>query len=126
MYNKKKGKKGVTTSTGKGGFTKPIVGKKFQYQPKKTPPAHKKVDTTKLNDADVGSTSGTKIVTSNQFDALNMDDTDTFGIPTNDTNKDVDSGCTMEANEDESLKTGNASQNPPVSDIQEKEHSVGS
>ena len=84
------------------------------------------MDTTKPYTADVTSTSGTKIVTSNQFDALYMDDTDAFGIPTNDTNKDVESGCNMEANEDESLNTGNASQDTHVSNIQEKEHCVGS
>ena len=115
VNNKKKGKKGATNGTRQGGFFKPIVGKQFHYQPKKT-----------ANNADVASTSGTKIGTSNQFDALNMDDTDTFGIPTNDINKDMESGCFMEANEDESLKTGNASQDTPVSNIQEKEHCVGS
>ena len=62
-----------------------------------------------------------KIVTSNQFDALNMVDTDVFGIPSSDVNKVVDSGRTMEANEDESLKTCTASQEPLVSDLKEKE-----
>jgi hypothetical protein len=64
----------------------------------------------------VASSSGTNISTSNQFDALNMDDTDTFGIPTYDTNKNVDAGRTMEVNEDESVKTGTTSQEPLVSD----------
>ena len=91
------------------------MGKQFQYQPKKTPPEPKKVDGTKKKTSDVASSSGTKISTSNQFDALNMDDTDAFGIPTIDTNKDVDSGRTMEVNKDESLN-GNASQEPLVSD----------
>jgi hypothetical protein len=66
--------------------------------------------------SDVASSSGTKISTSNQFDALNMDDTDTFGIPTFDTNIDMDAGCTMEVNVDESVKTGATSQEPLVSD----------
>lgn len=64
----------------------------------------------------MASISGTKITTSNQFDALNMDDTDGFGIPTNDTNKDVDDGRIMEVNEDESIKTSTTSQEPLVSD----------
>lgn len=58
---------------------------------------------------------------SNQFDALNMDDTYDFGIPTKEVNKDVQSGSTMEAKEDVSLKTCNASQEPLVSDLKEKE-----
>lgn len=64
----------------------------------------------------MASISGMKITTSNQFDALNMDNTDGFRIPTNDTNKDVDAGSTMEVNEDESFKTGTTSQEPLVSD----------
>jgi hypothetical protein len=102
------------------------VGKQFQYQPKKTPPEPKKVDGTKKKTSDVASSSGTKIYTSNQFDALNMDDTDAFGIPTNDTNTDVNSGHTMEVNEDESTTTCNASQEPLVNDLKEKESVVAS
>ena len=115
VNNKKKGKQGGPTIPSQGGFTKPVVGKKFQYQPKKTPPEPKKVDSTKKRNSDVASSSGTKISTSNQFDALNMDDTDAFGIPNIDNNKDVDSGRRMEVNKDESLN-GNASQEPLVSD----------
>jgi hypothetical protein len=92
------------------------VGKQFQYQPKKTPPEPKKVGGTKKQPSDVVSSSGTKISTSNQFDALNMDDTDAFGIPTYETNMDVDAGRTMEVNEDTSVKTGTISQEPLVSD----------
>ena len=95
------------------------MGKQFQYQPKKTPPKPKKAGGTKKKTSDVASSSGTNISTSNQFDALNMDDTDTFGIPTYDTNKDVDAGHTMEVNEDESVKTGTTSQEPLVSDSME-------
>lgn len=91
------------------------MGKQFQYQPKKTPPEPKKVGGTKKKTSDVASSSGTKISTSNKFDALNMDDTDAFGIPTYDTNKDVDAVRTMEVNEDESVKTGTTSQEPLVS-----------
>lgn len=64
----------------------------------------------------MASSSGTKISTSNQFDALNLYDTDAFGIPTYDTNMDVDAGRTTEVNEDESVKTGTTSQEPIVSD----------
>jgi hypothetical protein len=71
------------------------VGKQFQYQPKKNPPEPKKAGGTKKKTSDVASSSGTKISTSNQFDALNMDDTDTFGIPTYETNMDVDVGRSM-------------------------------
>ena len=92
VNTKKKGKQVGSTNPGQGDFTKPVVGKQFHYQPKKTPPEPKKVVVTKKNASDVASISGTKITTSNQFDALNMDDTDGFGIPTNDTNKDVDAG----------------------------------
>ena len=74
-----------------------------------------------MNAFDVASSSETKIVTSNQFDSLNMVDTDELVIPSNDVNKVVDSGRTMEANEDESLKTCTASQEPLVSDLKEKE-----
>jgi hypothetical protein len=38
------------------------------------------VDVTKEKAADVPSTSGTNVTTFNQFDALNMDDTEDFGI----------------------------------------------
>ena len=116
VNNKKKGKQGGPTIPGQGVFTKPVVGKQFQYRPKKTTPEPKIVDGNKKNASDVASSSGMKISTSNQFDALNMDDTDALGIPTNDTNKDVDSGRTMKVNEDEYTKTGNASQEPLVSD----------
>ncbi|PWA91915.1 zinc knuckle CX2CX4HX4C [Artemisia annua] len=124
VNNKKKGKQGGPTIPGQGGFTKLVVGKQFQYQPKKTPPEPKKVEVTKKNASDVASSSGTKISTSNQFDALNMEDTDAFGIPSNDTNKDVDSGRTMEVNDDKSTKTGTASQEPLVSNVKEKESVV--
>jgi hypothetical protein len=119
VNNKKKGKQGVSTTQGKGGFTKPVVGKQFHYQPKKNPPEPKKVDGTKKKASNVASTSGTKITTSNQFDALDMDDTDGFGIPKVVTIKDVDAGSTMEANKDESVKTGASSQVPLVSDMQQ-------
>jgi hypothetical protein len=108
VNNKKKGDQGGPTIPCQGGFTKPVMGKQFQYQPKKTPPEPKKVDGTKKKNYDVASSSGKKISTSNQFDALNMDDTDAFGIPTIDTNKDADFGCTMEVNKDDSLN-GNGS-----------------
>ncbi|PWA82953.1 zinc knuckle CX2CX4HX4C [Artemisia annua] len=124
VNNKKKGKQGGSTIPGQGGVPKPAMGKQFQYRAKKTPPEPKKVDGNKKNASDVASSSGTKIPTSNQFDALNMKDTDAFGIPSNDTNKDVASGHTMEVNEDESTKTGNASQEPLVSDLKEKESVV--
>jgi hypothetical protein len=77
VNNKKKGKQ-VASNSGRGGFT---VGKHFEYQPKKTLPESKKANVNKKKASDVASTSGTKITTSNQFDALNMDDTDGFGIP---------------------------------------------
>ncbi|PWA64262.1 zinc knuckle CX2CX4HX4C [Artemisia annua] len=113
---------------------KKVVGKQFQYQPKKTPTEPKKVDGTKKRASDVPSTSGTKISTSNQFAALNIDDTDAFGNPSNDNNKDVDAGSTMEGNadassktdstrevnKDESNKTGN------TMEVNEKESSKGS
>ncbi|WP_254554258.1 hypothetical protein, partial [Salmonella enterica] len=105
-----KGKQGGSTIPGQGGFNKPVVGKQFQYQPKKTPTDPKKVEVTKKNASDLASSSGTKISTSTKFDALNMEYTDAFGIPSNDTNKDVDSGRTMEVTEDKSTKTGTASQ----------------
>jgi hypothetical protein len=124
VNNKKKGKQGGPTIPGQGGFTKPVVGKHFQYQPKKTPPKPKKVEVSKMNASDVASSSGTKISTSNQFDALNMEDTDAFSIPSNDTNKDVDSGRAMEFNEVKYTKTGIASQEPLVSDLKEKESVV--
>ena len=61
----------------------------MQYRPKATPPEPKNVDANKKKNADVPctsgagiGTSGTKITTTNQFDALNMNDTDDFGIPT--------------------------------------------
>ena len=82
VNNKKKVKQVGSTIPGQGGFTKPVVGKQFQYQPKETLPEPKKVDDTKKKTSDVASSSGTKISTSNQFDALNMDDTDGFGIVT--------------------------------------------
>lgn len=95
------------------------MGKQFQYQPKKTPPEPKKTiknaGSNKKMTSDVASSSGTKISTSNQFDAFNMDDTDAFRIPTSDTNMDVDAGRTMEVNEDESVKTGTTSQETIVS-----------
>ena len=50
------------------------------------------MDTTKKKTAYVASTNGTKIATSNRFDALHMDDTDYFGIPTNEVTMDVNSG----------------------------------
>jgi hypothetical protein len=121
VNNKKKGKQGGSTIPGQRGVPKPVVGKQFQYQPKKTPPEPKKVDANKINASDVASSSGTNISTSSPFDALIMDDTDAFGIPTNDTNMDGDSSRKMEVNEDESTKTGNASQDPLVSDLKEKE-----
>ena len=113
---KKKGKQVGSTNPGQGGFTKPVVGKQFHYQPKKTPPEPKKAAVAKKNASDMASISGTKITTSNQCDALNMDDTDGFGIPNNVTNKDVDDGCTMEVNEDVSIRTSTTSQEPLVSD----------
>jgi hypothetical protein len=106
----------AASNTGRGGFTKPVVGKHFEYQPKKTPTVPKKVNDSKKKTSDVASTSGTTISTSNQFDALNMDDTDTFGIPTYDTSMDVDTGSTMEVNVDKSVKTGATSLEPIVSD----------
>ncbi|PWA74765.1 zinc knuckle CX2CX4HX4C [Artemisia annua] len=121
VNKKKKGKQGGPTNTGHGGYTKPVVGKQFQYQPKKTPHEPKKVDVTKKKTSDVASSSGMKISTSNQFDTLNMDDMDAFGIPTNDTNEDVDVGRTMEVNKEKSVKTSEVSQDPLVSDIHEKE-----
>lgn len=121
VNTKKKSNSGGQSGPNKGGFTKPNVGKKMQYRPKIPPTEPKRVDGTKKKTSDVDSSSGTKISTSNQFDALNMDNTDVFGIPTNDTNKDVVSGRTMEVNEDESLNTSNASQVPLVSDMKEKE-----
>ena len=135
VNNKNKGKQGGYTTQGKGGFTKPVVGKQFQYQPKKNPPEPKKVDGTKKKASDVPSTSGTKISTSNQFVALNMDDTDAFGIPSNVNNMDVDAGLTRGVTADESTKTGNtmkvnveestkigtASQAPIVSDFTSQE-----
>ncbi|PWA45854.1 zinc knuckle CX2CX4HX4C [Artemisia annua] len=105
VNNRKKGKQGGSTTQGNRGFTKPVVGKQFQYQPKKTPTEPKKVDGTKKRTSDVPSTSGTKISTSNQFDALNIDDADAFGTPSNDNNKDVDAGSSMEVNADKSSKT---------------------
>ena len=116
VNNKKKGKQSGSTNTGQRGFTKPTLGKKFIYQPKKPPPEPKKVDVNKKKAADVPSTSGTNIVTSNQFDALNMADTDDFGIPTKEVTLDVASGNTLEAKEDGSLKTATTSQKPLVSD----------
>lgn len=134
VSNKKKGKQ-VGSNLGRGGFTKPVVGKHFEYQPKRTPPEPKKVDGTKKKASDVPSVSGTKISTSNQFAALNMDDTDAFGIPSNDNNRDVDAGHTREVTADESTKIGNtmevnvdvsttignASQDPLVSDFNSQE-----
>lgn len=105
----------------KGGFTKPSVGKKMQYRPKAPPPEPKKMDANKKKNADVQSTSGAKIVTSNQFDALNMADTDDFGIPTKEVTLEVKSGSTEEAKKDGSLKTATTSQEPLVRDPNEKE-----
>ena len=56
------------------------------------------------------STNGTKVATSNRFDALNMDDTDDFGVPTKEGDLDVASGSTMRTKVDGSLKIVNASQ----------------
>lgn len=53
-----------------------------------------------------------------------MEYTYVFGIPSNDTNKDVDSGRTMEVSEDKSTKTGTASQEPLGSDLKENESVV--
>jgi hypothetical protein len=119
VNNKKKGKQGVPTDPSQGGFTKPIVGKKFQYQPKKPPSELKKVDVTKKKAADVPSTSGTKVDTSNKFNALSVDDTDDFGIPTKEVNKDVEAGSTMEEKKNESQKTSNTLHEMLVSDSME-------
>ena len=72
----------------------------MQSKPKVPPTEPKKVDANKKKSTDVASTSGTKITTSNQFDALNMDDIDELGIPTYDINKDVESGSKVEAKKD--------------------------
>ena len=48
----------------------------------------------------MASMSGMKIATSNRFDALHMDDSDDFGIPTNEVTKDLNSGIPKEAKED--------------------------
>lgn len=117
----KKGKNGGPTVSGQGGFTKPAVGNKFHYQPKKPPPRPKKMDVNKKKAADVASLSGTKIATFNQFDTLNMDDTDDFGIPTKEVNKVVDSGSTMEAKEDGLQQTGEVGPTPIVKKIRELE-----
>jgi hypothetical protein len=131
VNNKNKSNSGGQSGPMKGGFTKPSVGKKMQYRPKVPPPEPKKVDANKKKTVDIPSTSGAKIVTSNQFNALNMDDTDGLGIPTKDVTmdmtsgsieeaqRDVDAGSPMEVNKDESVKTGTTSQVPLVSDMQE-------
>ena len=93
----------------------------MQYRPKAPPPEPKKVDVNRKMNADVPSTSGTKIATSNQFKALNMADTDDFGIPTKEVTLEVTSGSTEEATKDGSLKTATTSQEPLVSDPKEKE-----
>jgi hypothetical protein len=93
----------------------------MQYRPKVPPSNPMKVDANKKKTADMLSTSGAKIVTSNQFDALIMDDTDVFGIPTKEVNLDVTSGRTEEAKQDESVKTVTTSQEPLVSELNKKE-----
>ena len=79
------------------------------------------MDVNRKKNDDVPSTSGTKIVTCNQFDALMMADTDEYGIPTKEVTLDVSSGRTEEAKQDESVKTATTSQEPLVRDLNEKE-----
>jgi hypothetical protein len=65
-------------------------------------PELKKVDVTKKKATEVASTSGTKIPTSNPFDAPNMIDTDECGISTDIVTKDgaeLDYGNTVKAKE---------------------------
>ncbi|PWA61290.1 ATPase, F1/V1/A1 complex, alpha/beta subunit, Zinc knuckle CX2CX4HX4C [Artemisia annua] len=101
VNHKNKGKNGSQSGPGKG-FTKPIVGPKFRYQPRAPPPEPKKMDITNKKVVDVASTSEMKVATSNTFEVLNMVDTDECGIPTEVVTKDgaeLDFGSTMEAKE---------------------------
>jgi hypothetical protein len=121
VNNKKKSNSAGQSGPIKGGFTKPSVGKKMQYRPKVPPPEPIKVDANKKKTVDMPSTSGVKIVTSNKFDALDMDDTDVYGIPTKEVNLEKTTGRTEEAKQDESVKTATTSQETLVSDLNKKE-----
>ena len=121
VTSKKKSNSGGQYDHNKGGFTKPSVGKKMQYRPKAPPPQPKNMDANKKKNVDVQSTSGAKIVTSNQFDELNMADTDDYGIPTKEVTLEVNSGSNEEAKKDGSLKTATTSQESLVRDPNEKE-----
>ena len=115
VINKKKGKQSGVTQK-RGGFTKPFVGKKFEYQPRQ-PPLVPKNTKAKKDTSNVASTSGTKVTTSNPFDALNLDED--FCSPPSDTNKEVNDGSKKVVEKQVAPKAG--TQDPLLSVVKDKE-----